>query len=69
MNDKSWNDAVKRGAIVETDFSKVEKVVDVARGHVGVKPNSDVTKFRRDYDFGVFPLERKWCTHGLECSN
>jgi hypothetical protein len=69
LNDESWNYAVKGSAIVESNFSKVEKVIHVARSYIGVKPNSDVAKFRRDYDFGVFPFESKRCAHGLECSN
>lgn len=69
LDDESWNDAVKGGAIVEPDLSKVEKVIYVARGYIGVKSNGDIAKFRRDYDFGVFHLELEWCTHKLECSN
>jgi hypothetical protein len=48
LNDESWNDTVKSGAIIEPHFDKIDEVFDVTRSVVRIKTNLDLAELRCD---------------------
>ena len=57
LDDESWNDAMEGGAIIESHFGELEKVLDVARRVVRVEPNLDLAERRRNGNARIYFLK------------
>ncbi len=65
LNEKAWDDSMKRRPVKKIQFGQVEKILDVARGVIGEKPNFNVPQFGGNNRFGIFflELERRRVSH------
>ena len=57
-----------KSSIKKIKFSKLEEVLNVGGGHIGIKPNRDIAQLGGDQDFWVFSLECNGFSHCSEFS-
>src|SRR5215217_4265362 len=57
LNEKTWHDAMERGAIEEAHLGKVDKILHVPRSLIRIKSDFDLAELRKDSGARIFLLK------------